>query len=171
MRQEGIPDYADDDSTAYDDVATGREADGPSPAALPADRDDGPVALDDVATTAEGQRHGESLDERLAEEEPDVSADELPAPESPLLDEATGEDQAAQVGSDAAVLDDSVVSPEPDSPVSLYDSPEQGQVGRLVQPDQGAHPDTETDEVAQDAGAAGGGASAEELAMHEVPEE
>jgi hypothetical protein len=29
-------------------------------------------------TTAEEQRHGETLDQRLAEEEPDVSTDELP---------------------------------------------------------------------------------------------
>lgn len=156
---EGIPEYADDDSTAYDDVDSPRVADGRSPAPLPADRDEGPVGLDDVATTAEGQRRGGSLEDRLAEEEPDISPDDLPTPRSALLDEATGEDQ-----------------PDADSPVSMYDRPgldpvSEGRVGRLVQPDQGAHSDTEADEVAQDAGAAGGGASAEELAMHAEPEE
>jgi uncharacterized protein DUF5709 len=49
--------------------------------------------------------------------------------------------------------------------------PPNGRVGRLVAPDEGAHQDDEKDEVAFDAGAAGGGASAEELAMHTVPEE
>jgi hypothetical protein len=63
----------------------------------------------------------------------------------------------------------------PDSPVSVYDVPDTGldagaPVGRLVEPDEGVHEDTEADAVAYDAGAAGGGASAEELAMHEVPE-
>ena len=40
--------------------------------------------------------------------------------------------------------------------------------GRLVAPDEGAHTDQETDSVAYDAGSAGGGASAEELAIHET---
>ena len=43
-------------------------------------------------------------------------------------------------------------------------------VGRLVEPDEGYGYDAEPDSVAYDAGAAGGGASAEELAMHEVRE-
>ncbi|WP_244174002.1 DUF5709 domain-containing protein, partial [Streptomyces recifensis] len=38
--------------------------------------------------------------------------------------------------------------------------------GRLVAPDEGAHPDTETDEVAYDVGINGGAASAEEAAAH-----
>ena len=70
---DGIPEYADDDSTAYDDVNTGREADGPNPAALPADREGGPLALDEFGTTAEEQRLGEPLEDRLAREEPDVT--------------------------------------------------------------------------------------------------
>ena len=40
-----------------------------------------------------------------------------------------------------------------------------------MEPDEGAHEDTEPDAVAFDAGAAGGGPSAEEDAMHEMPEE
>jgi hypothetical protein len=46
-----------------------------------------------------------------------------------------------------------------------------GTVGRLVEPDQGIGEDTEKDAAAYDAGAAGGGATAEELALHEIPEE
>jgi hypothetical protein len=123
---EGLPATADDDSTAYDDVETGRIADGPDPAALPADA---PLAVDRFGTTPEEARLGESLDYKLDQYEPDVL------------------DQAAPAGS----LDD------PGRPV-----------GRLVAPDEGAHADTESDAVAFDAGASGGGASAEELAMHEV---
>lgn len=42
-------------------------------------------------------------------------------------------------------------------------------IGRLVQPDEGAHTDVEGAEVALDAGASGGGLSAEEAAMHLEP--
>jgi hypothetical protein len=41
-------------------------------------------------------------------------------------------------------------------------------VGRIVDIDEGYGVDTESDSVAYDAGAAGGGATAEELAMHET---
>lgn len=75
-------------------------------------------------TTADEQRDGESLDERLAEEEPDV-------------DEADWSDS------------------EPDQ-----------RAGRLVAPDEGAHPDDEADAIASDAGRAGYASSAEEAAMH-----
>jgi|SRR4051794_14326880 hypothetical protein len=43
--------------------------------------------------------------------------------------------------------------------------------GRLVAPDEGAHPDEETDLVARDVGIDGGAASAEEAAVHVVDEE
>jgi hypothetical protein len=120
----GLPEYADDDSTADERVPSVREADGPDPAPLPPDREDGPLALDEYGTTAEEQRRGEPLEGRIAREEPEVSY--------------------AVSG---------------------------GQVGRLVQPDQGAHEDTEADEVAVDAGPSGGGASAEEAAMHEIADD
>ena len=72
--------------------------------------------------------------------------------------------------------DDTPVDPHLGSPVSMYDRAEPGlppdtRVGRLVAPDEGAHPVEEKDEVAFDAGAAGGGASAEELAVHAVPDD
>lgn len=80
--------------------------------------------------TADEAREGESLDQHLAEEEPEVSD----APE-----------------------DDDV-------------APEQ-RAGRLVAPDEGAHEDTESDEIATDVGRAGYGASAEEAAMHIADED
>ncbi|SHH55089.1 hypothetical protein SAMN05443575_4059 [Jatrophihabitans endophyticus] len=78
--------------------------------------------------TAEEALEGESLDAKLAEEEPDVSEADLDR-----ADEAE-------------------------------------RTGRLVAPDEGAHPDEEKDEVATDVGRAGYAASAEEAAMHAADE-
>ena len=88
-------------------------------------------------TTAEEQDRGESLDQLLAEEEPDVGADEDA--------EWTDEDDPRD--------DDHVPDPR---------------TGRLVAPDEGAHGDYESDVVAQDVGIDGGGAGAEEAAIHIV---
>nr|WP_296067487.1 DUF5709 domain-containing protein [uncultured Actinoplanes sp.] len=166
---EGLPDTADDDSTAYDDVDSGRWADGPDPAALPSDR---PQAVDRFGITADEQRAGESLDYRLSQEEPDVQPENPLDSPGVLADEAIDERGAAQARLDADVYGESPTS-DPASPVSIYDfgqldgvSPEP--VGRLVEPDEGYGYDTEPDNVALDAGAAGGGASAEELAVHET---
>jgi hypothetical protein len=87
-------------------------------------------------TTAEEQREGESLDQLLAEEEPDVFDQERPE-----ADDYDVEDSSADPRS-----------------------------GRLVAPDEGAHSDVETDEVATDVGRSGGAASAEEAAMHVIDE-
>jgi hypothetical protein len=166
---EGLPDTADDDSTAYDDVDSGRQADGPDPAALPADR---PLAVNRFGTTAEEQRAGESLDYRLSQEEPDVQPEDPLDSPGPLADEAIDQQSAARARLDADVYGESPTS-DPDSKVSIYDfgqldgtSP--APVGRLVEPDEGYGYDTEPDSIASDAGAAGGGASAEELAIHET---
>jgi len=166
---EGLPGTADDDSTAYDDVDAGRWADGPNPAALPSDR---PVAVDRYGTTAEEQRAGESLDDRLAQEQPDVQPEDPLDSPGALADEAIDEQGAAQARLDADVYGESPTS-DPNSPVSLYDHGQLdgtsgGPVGRLVEPDQGGLVDDEPDNIAYDAGAAGGGASAEELAIHET---
>jgi hypothetical protein len=158
---DGLPEYTDDDSAAVDDVPP-RAADGPDPAPLPPDREDGPMALDEYGTTAEEARLGEPLDQRLAREEPDLEP-EVPADLPPVQE-------------DDALPAEDPVDPHLDSPVSLYDRAETGipdlsPVGRLVQPDEGAHGDAEGTEVAVDSGTAGGGASAEELAIHRVPPE
>jgi hypothetical protein len=166
---EGLPDTADDDSTAYDDVDTGRWADGPNPAALPSDR---PQGVDKFGTTAEEQRAGEPLDYRLSQEEPDIQPEDPLDSPGALADEAIDEQGAAQARLDADVYGESPTS-DPRSKVSMYDfgqldgtSP--APVGRLVEPDEGYGYDAEPDSVAYDAGAAGGGASAEELAIHET---
>jgi hypothetical protein len=163
----GLPETADDDSTAYDSVESGRWADGPDPAALPGT---GPGGSNRFGETAEEAREGESLDYRLSQEEPEVGAeDPIPARRDPN-DETV--DSSEQQALDADVWGASPTS-DPKSPVSLYDDGQldydnPAPVGRLVAPDEGYGFDDEGDSVASDAGASGGGASAEELAMHET---
>ncbi|GIG85899.1 DUF5709 domain-containing protein [Plantactinospora endophytica] len=169
---EGLPGTADDDSSAGDDVATGREADGWDPAALPADR---PLAVDRYGNTAEEQADGEPLDYKLGQERPELLVDDpLAGPvDQAISGEADSDEAAAEAQLDADVMDPGPTS-DPNSPVSIYDhgnlgdAPGGGPVGRLVEPDEGARDDDETDSVAFDRGAAGGGASAEELAINET---
>lgn len=163
----GLPETADDDSTAYDSVESGRWADGADPAALPGT---GPGGSNRFGETAEEAQQGESLDYHLRQEEPDVGAeDPLPAERDPLDDTI---DSSEQRNFDADVWGESPTS-DPKSQISLYDDGQldgdaPGTVGRLVAPDEGYGFDEEAESVASDAGAAGGGASAEELAMHET---
>jgi len=102
-------------------------------------------------TTAAEQQEGESLDQLLAEEEPDVAADE---DDEPIFGPASDED-AGDEDVDGLLLDD---GPDP-------------RAGRLVAEDEGAHPDEEADLVAIDTGIDGGGATAEEAAMHVVDDD
>ena len=101
-------------------------------------------------TTAEEQEEGESLDQLLAEEEPDTPFDlddDLP--------EDRDDDEEAEEYLDGLLLDD---GPDPRS-------------GRLVAEDEGAHPVGEADLVASDVGIDGGAASAEEAAVHVVEDD
>ncbi|HEY6480670.1 MAG TPA: DUF5709 domain-containing protein [Streptosporangiaceae bacterium] len=100
------------------------------------------------STEAE-ERAGESLDQLLAEEEPDITLD--PAEEEPAEDAGTDED-AGDEDVDGLLLDD---GPDP-------------RAGRLVAEDEGVHAPEEPDLVAYDAGIDGGAASAEEAAVHVV---
>jgi len=102
-------------------------------------------------TTAGEQQAGESLDELLAEEEPDTPSDVDDEDPEDLADDP----DAAEEDLDGLLLDD---GPDPRS-------------GRLVADDEGAHPDTEADLVAHDTGIDGGAASAEEAAVHVVDED
>jgi hypothetical protein len=101
-------------------------------------------------STASEQQDGESLDELLAEEEPDVAGEE----DDESGDFATDED-AGDEDVDGLLLDD---GPDP-------------RAGRLVAEDEGAHPDEEADLVARDVGIDGGAATAEEAAMHVVDDD
>ncbi|GAA1816161.1 hypothetical protein GCM10009682_41360 [Luedemannella flava] len=151
--EQGVPEIADDESTAYDAYPSVREADGRSPAPLPPDREDGPLGLDEYGVTADEASRAEPLDARLRREVPEVWA----TADGPLR---------------AEDLDGAPIAADPHSKVSLYDYADSAgaTVGRLVSPDEGSGTDAEPEDFAYDAGPAGGGASMEELAMHQVPD-
>ncbi|WP_435270689.1 DUF5709 domain-containing protein [Streptomyces sp. 1222.5] len=102
-----------------------------------------PLGVTKHGTTAAEQHEGETLDERLGQEVPDVDAPagdevgDLPGGEGEPVDSEAGASRA----------------------------------GRLVAPDEGAHPDTVKEAVADDVGIDGGAAGAEEAAVHVVEEE
>ena len=98
-----------------------------------------PKGYDDYPTEAE-RRQGESLAEKLAEEEPDVD----PYAEEPDPDREDENALDEQLGLDEADV----------------------RTGRLVRPDGGMGEDVDSQELALDVGIDGAGASAEEAAMH-----
>ncbi|KOG34544.1 DUF5709 domain-containing protein [Streptomyces resistomycificus] len=102
-----------------------------------------PWAVEHRGVTAAERREGETLDQRLAEERPDVATPE---------DDGIGDCE----GTDGELLDNEVGS---------------ARSGRLVAPDEGAHEDEESALVATDVGIDGAAASAEEAAMHIVDED
>ena len=84
---------------------------------------------------------GESLDERLDDEEPEVWDGDQEKADADIVDGDVG----GEVGGE--------------------------RTGRLMAPDEGAHEDVEADMVAQDEGIDGAGASAEEAAMHTIEDD
>ncbi|MFI0773358.1 DUF5709 domain-containing protein [Streptomyces sp. NPDC021212] len=102
-----------------------------------------PLGVTKAGTTAAEQHEGESLDQRLAQENPDVGPKEgdgvgdLPGGEGESLDPEAGEERA----------------------------------GRLLAPDEGTHADTDKELWASDVGIDAGAAGAEEAAVHVVDEE
>ena len=176
FEDEGIPDLqngAPEQQWAVD----------PEEAPVPGDE---PVAVDDYGTTADEEVQGEPLDSRLARENPEEQPDlagEGPAARAAGAGETAGEaedsvtaDSGLGVGSDlntdyqqdAGV--DAGWPAQPEEPSGqVWDAPRPA--GRLVAPDEGAHPDAEPDEVAQEVGPDRGGYSAEESAMRVEPED
>ncbi|MEV4999485.1 DUF5709 domain-containing protein [Nocardioides sp. LML1-1-1.1] len=94
-------------------------------------------------TTPWEQAHARPLDDRLAEEVPE------PDPATETLDEDGLPHEAEEEGVDVG----------------------EERAGRLLAPDEGLGEDTEKSLVAEDVGIDGAGASAEEAAMHVVPED
>ena len=140
-----LEDYEVEDST---DTLDGPPGDDPlDRGVIPPERWSAGMRFGD---TADEQASGESLDQLLAEEEPDTAFD---------LDEDDDEDKddedEAEEYLDGLLLDD---GPDP-------------RAGRLVAEDEGAHSDNEADLVARDAGIDGGGATAEEAAVHVVEDD
>jgi hypothetical protein len=102
-----------------------------------------PWAVEHTGVTAAERRQGETLDQRLSEELPDLLAPD-------------GDGLGDSDDTDGELLDNEVGS---------------ARSGRLVAPDEGAHEDEESALVATDVGIDGAAASAEEAAMHIVDED
>jgi len=111
-----------------------------------------PRGVNAFGTTLEEQRQGESLEQRLAQEEPDP-ADEV---EDPLA-KVDGDDDPDAIAAEDDFLGDGEVGNR--------------RSGRLKAPDEGVHQDTDSDLVADDVGVDGGAASAEEAAVHIIDDE
>jgi hypothetical protein len=141
----GIYSVDDEDQPGGDDtLQQGNTADGLDEGYSPPER---PLGVDKFGTTAAEQAEGETLDMRLAQEEPDPNL-EVPDP----LAEA---------------------EEDPDAPREADEFLDDGEVGdlragRLVAPDEGSHEDVDKDLIAGDVGIDGAAASAEEAAMHIV---
>ena len=125
-----------------------------------------PLALDKFGTTLTEEREGESLDQRLAQEEPDPALEvDLVEGDPPLRADEEG-DVPDEVDLGEAEIPDDVVD------YGIVDDGEVGdaRAGRLVDPDAGGAGDYEKDLVGFDVGVDGAAASAEEAAMHIVGE-
>jgi Family of unknown function (DUF5709) len=149
------PDLEDDGVLDASDTLEGNPGDDPlDQGIIPADRWSAGLRY---GTTAAEEEAGESLDQLLAEEEPDVTAvyadDDLQEDET-LEGDETDEDVGDE-DVDGLLLD---AGPDPRS-------------GRLVALDEGAHPDEEADLVARDVGIDAGAATAEEAAVHVVEDD
>jgi hypothetical protein len=119
---------------------------------------DRPLAVDKFGTTAAEAERGETLDMRLAEEEPDPNLQV----DDPLAREP---DPTGQRVDEETELDRDLGLEEDDGEVG------DDRAGRLLAPDEGAHEDTEKDLVARDVGISGAGAAAEEAAVHVMEED
>ncbi|MDR0343113.1 MAG: DUF5709 domain-containing protein [Nocardiopsaceae bacterium] len=108
------------------------------------------------STAIRSEPDDESLDEMLAEEEPDLGAQDGDDEDAGDERDGTGGDEdAGDEDVDGLLLDD---GPDP-------------RAGRLVAEDEGAHPASEADLVARDTGIDGGAASAEEASVHVVEDD
>jgi hypothetical protein len=97
-------------------------------------------------TTVNEQREGETIEDRLRQEEADVDL------------EPTGDDDAFNDPDDRPP---STLRVQGGTPIAGDE-----RAGRLVAPDEGAHEDVDPEAVAHDVGIDGGAASAEEAAVH-----
>jgi hypothetical protein len=93
---------------------------------------------DAKSVTAHGELEGETIDERLAQEEPEVWAESEDENDADILDGPVG----GEVGT--------------------------ARTGRLMAPDEGSGEDIDSEMYAEDEGIDGAGASAEEAAMHTI---
>lgn len=140
--------------------------------------DDRPSHRTDYGNTLSEMRDGETLDRRLAEDEPDVLERELGDPVDQILGQRadTEDDPDVEEDADAELATEADDDPDVrrelaeaggdlDMPGASFEE-EQPRAGRLVEPDEGLESDVEKDMIAYDAGISGAGASAEEAAVH-----
>jgi hypothetical protein len=154
---EDLQDYQVQDST---DTLSGAPGDDPlDRGVVPPERWSAGVRFGD---TAAEQSEGESLDQLLAEEEPDPALDLEDEDDESEDDESDDDDEDDEDDEDAG---------DEDVDGLLLDDGPDPRAGRLVAEDEGAHPDEEEDLVARDVGIDAGGATAEEAAMHVVEED
>ena len=152
-----MPDEARHESADLDDYSVQEPADSLTgepgePGDDPLDRGVAPPERwSSVIRSGSDAGQQESLDQLLAEEEPDTLFDR----DDDDLPEDHEDDDEADEYLDGLLLDD---GPDP-------------RAGRLVAEDEGAHPDAEEDLVARDVGIDGGAASAEEAAIHVVADD
>ncbi|MFF1655176.1 DUF5709 domain-containing protein [Streptomyces sp. NPDC058255] len=125
-----------------EDTLNGRDSDPYDEGWSPPER---PLGVEHQGTTAREQREGETLDQRLAEERPD------PALEEPDTDDDVGD----LPGGEGEPLDDEAGA---------------DRAGLLAAPGRAAHDDAEQDMLSEDVGIDGGAASAEEAAVHLIPD-
>lgn len=106
-----------------------------------------PLGMTRFGTTVAEEEQGETLDQRLAQEEPDPNL-------------------AAELGVDDDENEDSVDSTRIEDPDVRYSEVGDGRAGRLVAPDEGSGQDREKDLLGTDVGIDEGAASSEEAAVH-----
>jgi len=141
--------FQDEGQLNESDTLEGNPGDDPlDPGTLPADRWSAGTRF---GSTLAEQEQGESLDQLLAEEEPDVSLDD----DEDDDEEDSDDEDAGDEDVDGLLLDD---GPDP-------------RAGRLVAEDEGVRLDSEPDLVARDVGIDGGAAGAEEAAVHVVEDD
>ena len=102
---------------------------------------DHPQGVTATGVTDREQLEGETLEERVAQEEPEVWEQAEAEADADILDG----DVAGEVGGE--------------------------RTGRLMAPDEGSHEDVDAEMIAEDEGIDGAGASAEEAAMHTIDDE
>ncbi|WP_396932307.1 DUF5709 domain-containing protein [Mycolicibacterium sp.] len=112
------------------------------------------------------------LDEGISPPERPVARTNLDHPGKETLDELLAEEEPDPISRIGNVLDELNGVQQPDEP----EYPEDDEVGRrrsgrLVAPDEGFGEDDESELIAEDVGIDGGAASAEEAAMHVIEDE
>jgi hypothetical protein len=159
------------DDRALDDSGEELEDDGVLDASDTLEGDPGDDPLDQGIVPADRWSAGEQFGTTLAEEQAGESLDQLLSQEEPEPDPYA--DDVLSTGGPSGRAGDDVDEQWADEDVDglLLDDGPDPRAGRLVAPDEGAHPDDEADLIGRDVGIDAGAASAEEAAIHIVDDD